>query len=176
MCGKGLWYIYQADRLMIGMCWCLFPLFIGIAWINMNYFRLPSLQTSRNQMAANFNRFFSECVRCRNTSLRSCFVAGNPSLPNLLLRLLAICGLCCMQLLLLQSVAVAKVLARCSGFVSRLKAVVWVCSARKGLCGSSSSLWPWSCGEVKAIAFWCMYEQAMDPGLTAALISGAQDK
>lgn len=56
-------------------------------------------------MAANFNNFFSECVWYGNTSLRSCFVVGNPSLPDVLLRLLATCGLCRMQLLLLQSVA-----------------------------------------------------------------------
>lgn len=34
------------------------PLFIGIPSINMNYFKFPSLQTSRSQMAANSNHFF----------------------------------------------------------------------------------------------------------------------
>lgn len=48
---EGLWETHTADRLMIDMHFCCYCL-------NTNWFKLPSLQSSENKMAADFNQFF----------------------------------------------------------------------------------------------------------------------
>ena len=75
-------------------------------WYCLNKYEL--LQTSQSSDLISVIFSVSACGY-GNTSLHSCFVVGNPSLPDVPLRLSATCGLCRMQLLLLQSGVVAEV-------------------------------------------------------------------
>lgn len=114
-------------------------------WYCFNKYELhqtSSLQTSRNQMAAHFNRFFSECVRCGNTFLRSCFWLEIPLCPTSrgvpwVFAACATCSCCYSRVLLRQRCELGvRVLCR--------DPRPWCgCAAgRKGLYSCSSSLWP----------------------------------